>query len=269
MIAEIIHQINNELPSGVRLVAVSKFHPTEAIKEAYQAGQRIFGESRMQELVKKHEDLPKDIEWHFIGHLQTNKVRYIVPFISLIESIDSPRLLKEVNKQAAEAVPKDIEWHFIGHLQTNKVRYIVPFISLIESIDSPRLLKEVNKQAAEAGRTVNVLLQLHIAQEETKFGFDFEECRTYLAEGSWRELNNVRICGLMGMASNTDCMEQVKQEFASLHTFFKEVKETFFVGKDYFQEISMGMSHDYPLAIEQGSTLIRVGSKIFGERNYH
>lgn len=222
MIAEIIHQINNELPSGVRLVAVSKFHPAEAIKEAYQAGQRIFGESRMQELVKKHEDLPKDIEWHFIGHLQTNKVRYIVPFISLIESIDSPRLLKEVNKQAAEA-----------------------------------------------GRTVNVLLQLHIAQEETKFGFDFEECRTYLAEGSWRELNNVRICGLMGMASNTDCMEQVKQEFASLHTFFKEVKETFFVGKDYFQEISMGMSHDYPLAIEQGSTLIRVGSKIFGERNYH
>lgn len=222
MIAEIIHQINNELPSGVRLVAVSKFHPTEAIQEAYQAGQRIFGESRMQELVKKHEDLPKDIEWHFIGHLQTNKVRYIVPFISLIESIDSPRLLKEVNKQAAEA-----------------------------------------------GRTVNVLLQLHIAQEETKFGFDFEECRTYLAEGSWRELNNVRICGLMGMASNTDCMEQVKQEFASLHTFFKEVKETFFVGKDYFQEISMGMSHDYPLAIEQGSTLIRVGSKIFGERNYH
>ena len=222
MIAEIIHQINNELPSGVRLVAVSKFHPTEAIKEAYQAGQRIFGESRMQELVKKHEDLPKDIEWHVIGHLQTNKVRYIVPFISLIESIDSPRLLKEVNKQAAEA-----------------------------------------------GRTVNVLLQLHIAQEETKFGFDFEECRTYLAEGSWRELNNVRICGLMGMASNTDCMEQVKQEFASLHTFFKEVKETFFVGKDYFQEISMGMSHDYPLAIEQGSTLIRVGSKIFGERNYH
>lgn len=222
MIAEIIHQINNELPSGVRLVAVSKFHPTEAIQEAYQAGQRIFGESRMQELVKKHEDLPKDIEWHFIGHLQTNKVRYIVPFISLIESIDSPRLLKEVNKQAAEA-----------------------------------------------GRTVNVLLQLHIAQEETKFGFDFEECRTYLAEGSWRELNNVRICGLMGMASNTDCMEQVKQEFASLHTFFKEVKETFFAGKDYFQEISMGMSHDYPLAIEQGSTLIRVGSKIFGERNYH
>lgn len=222
MIAEIIHQINNELPSGVRLVAVSKFHPAEAIKEAYQAGQRIFGESRMQELVKKHEDLPKDIEWHFIGHLQTNKVRYIVPFISLIESIDSPRLLKEVNKQAAEA-----------------------------------------------GRTVNVLLQLHIAQEETKFGFDFEECRTYLAEGSWRELNNVRICGLMGMASNTDCMEQVKQEFASLHTFFKEVKETFFAGKDYFQEISMGMSHDYPLAIEQGSTLIRVGSKIFGERNYH
>lgn len=222
MIAEIIHQINSELPAGVRLVAVSKFHPAEAIQEAYQAGQRIFGESRMQELVKKYEELPKDIEWHFIGHLQTNKVRYIVPFISLIESIDSPRLLKEVNKQAAEA-----------------------------------------------DRTVNVLLQLHIAQEETKFGFDFEECRTYLAEGNWRELNNVRICGLMGMASNTDCMEQVKHEFASLHAFFKEVKETFFADKDYFQEVSMGMSHDYPLAIEQGSTLIRVGSKIFGERNYH
>lgn len=222
MIAENIQQITRELPAGVRLVAVSKFHPAAAIEEAYAAGQRIFGESRMQELVAKY-----------------------------------------------EALPKDIQWHFIGHLQTNKVRHILPCVTLIESIDSPRLLREVNRQAAEAGRTVDVLLQLHIAQEETKFGFDCAECREFLTEGSWRELNAVRICGVMGMASNTDNQKQVQHEFATLHAFFQEIKADFFADREYFKEVSMGMSHDYKLAIAEGSTLVRVGSKIFGERNYH
>ena len=222
MIAENIQQITRELPAGVRLVAVSKFHPAAAIEEAYAAGQRIFGESRMQELGAKY-----------------------------------------------EALPKDIQWHFIGHLQTNKVRHILPCVTLIESIDSPRLLREVNRQAAEAGRTVDVLLQLHIAQEETKFGFDCAECREFLTEGSWRELNAVRICGVMGMASNTDNQKQVQHEFATLHAFFQEIKADFFADREYFKEVSMGMSHDYKLAIAEGSTLVRVGSKIFGERNYH
>lgn len=222
MIAENIQQITQELPAGVRLVAVSKFHPAAAIEEAYAAGQRIFGESRMQELVAKY-----------------------------------------------EALPKDIQWHFIGHLQTNKVRHILPCVTLIESIDSPRLLREVNRQAAEAGRTVDVLLQLHIAQEETKFGFDCAECREFLTEGSWRKLDHIRICGVMGMASNTDNQKQVQHEFATLHAFFQEIKADFFADRTYFKEVSMGMSHDYKLAIAEGSTLVRVGSKIFGERNYH
>ncbi|EJW91028.1 pyridoxal phosphate enzyme, YggS family [gut metagenome] len=222
MIAENIQQITKELPPSVRLVAVSKFHPAEAIEEAYAAGQRIFGESRMQELVAKY-----------------------------------------------EALPKDIQWHFIGHLQTNKVRHILPCVTLIESIDSPRLLREVNKQAAEIDKTVDVLLQLHIAQEETKFGFDYKECREFLTEGSWQKLNHVRICGVMGMASNTNNLEQVQHEFASLYTFFQEIKTKFFADRKYFKEVSMGMSHDYKLAIAEGSTLVRVGSKIFGERNYH
>ena len=222
MIAENIQQITQELPAGVRLVAVSKFHPAAAIEEAYAAGQRIFGESRMQELVAKY-----------------------------------------------EALPKDIQWHFIGHLQTNKVRHILPCVTLIESIDSPRLLREVNRQAAEAGRTVDVLLQLHIAQEETKFGFDCAECREFLREDSWRKLDHVRICGVMGMASNTENLKQVQHEFATLHAFFQEIKADFFADRTYFKEVSMGMSHDYKLAIAEGSTLVRVGSKIFGERNYH
>lgn len=222
MIAENIQQITKELPAGVKLVAVSKFHPAATIEEAYAAGQRIFGESRMQELLAKY-----------------------------------------------EALPKDIQWHFIGHLQTNKVRHILPCVTLIESIDSPRLLYEVNKQAEEIGRTVDVLLQLHIAQEETKFGFNCKECHEFLKESNWQQLNHVRICGMMGMASNTDNLEQVRHEFASLHAFFQEIKAEFFAGQTHFKEVSMGMSHDYKLAIAEGSTLIRVGSKIFGERNYH
>ena len=222
MIGERIKEIRNELPEGVRLVAVSKFHPNEAIEEAYRAGQRIFGESKVQEMTAKYESLPKDIEWHFIGHLQTNKVKYIVPYVALIHGIDSYKLLAEVDKQAAKA-----------------------------------------------GRRVNCLLQLHIAREETKFGFSFDECRQMLAEGQWRQLQHIRLCGLMGMATNTDNVEQIKEEFRSLSNFFREVKSTWFADDDAFCELSMGMSHDYHEAIAAGSTLVRVGSHIFGERNYN
>lgn len=221
MIGERIKEIRNELPEGVRLVAVSKFHPNEAIEEAYRAGQRIFGESKVQEMTAKYESLPKDIEWHFIGHLQTNKVKYIVPYVALIHGIDSYKLLAEVDKQAAKA-----------------------------------------------GCRVNCLLQLHIAREETKFGFSFDECRQMLAEGQWRQLQHIRLCGLMGMATNTDNVEQIKEEFRSLSDFFREVKSTWFADDDAFCELSMGMSHDYHEAIAEGSTLVRVGSKIFGERIY-
>ncbi|MDY2642363.1 MAG: YggS family pyridoxal phosphate-dependent enzyme [Mediterranea sp.] len=221
MIAERIHALTSQLPQGVRLVAISKFHPAEAIAEAYAAGQRLFGESRVQELQAKH-----------------------------------------------EALPKDIEWHFIGHLQTNKVKYIVPYVSLIHGIDSFRLLAEVDRQAERVGRTVGCLLQMHIAREETKFGFSFEECRQLLQEGEWRQLHHVRLCGMMGMATNTDNMQQVEEEFRSLATFFHEVKTTWFAADEAFCELSMGMSHDYLQAIAAGSTLIRVGTYIFGERNY-
>lgn len=221
MIAESIRQIRSELPAGVRLVAVSKFHPNEAIEEAYRAGQRIFGESKVQEMTAKHDSLPQDIEWHFIGHLQTNKVKYIVPYVALIHGIDSFKLLAEVDKQAAKV-----------------------------------------------GRRVDCLFQLHIAREETKFGFSFDECRQMLAEGQWRQLQHVRLCGLMGMATNTDNTTQIKEEFESLSQFFREVKATWFADDDAFRELSMGMSHDYHEAIAAGSTLVRVGSKIFGERIY-
>ncbi|HBO06987.1 MULTISPECIES: YggS family pyridoxal phosphate-dependent enzyme [Bacteroides] len=220
-IAENIKKVLNELPQGVRLVAVSKFHPDEAIEEAYSVGQRVFGESKAQELIAKYESLPKDIEWHFIGHLQTNKIKYIVPYVALIHGVDSYKLLTEINKQAAKA-----------------------------------------------GRTVNCLLQLYIAQEETKFGFSFDECQEMLATGEWKRLTNIRICGLMGMATNTDNTEQIKTEFCSLSSFFQEVKTTWFADAEWFRELSMGMSHDYHEAIIAGSTLVRVGSKIFGERIY-
>lgn len=221
MIAENIKQVLSELPEEVRLVAVSKFHPNEAIEEAYHAGQRVFGESKVQEMTAKYETLPKDIEWHFIGHLQSNKIKYIAPYVALIHGIDSYKLLTEVNKQAVK----------------------------------------INK-------TVNCLLQLHIAREETKFGFSMDECREMLASNEWKELKNVRICGLMGMATNTDNIEQIKTEFCSLNKFFQEVKSTWFAHDESFRELSMGMSHDYHEAVAFGSTLIRVGSKIFGERSY-
>lgn len=220
-IAENLQQVLGELPAGVRLVAVSKFHPNEAIEEAYRAGQRVFGESRVQEMTAKYESLPKDIEWHFIGHLQTNKIKFIIPYVALIHGIDSYKLLVEVNKQAAKI-----------------------------------------------GKVVNCLLQLHIAEEESKFGFSFDECREMLASGEWRELDNIQLCGLMGMATNTDDREQIEKEFRSLSSFFKEVKDTWFAETESFRELSMGMSHDYHQAITAGSNLIRVGSKIFGDRIY-
>mgnify|MGYP002596460896 FL=1 len=216
-----LKQVLAELPSGVRLVAVSKFHPNEAIEEAYRAGQRIFGESKVQEMTGKYESLPKDIEWHFIGHLQTNKIKYMAPYVSMIHGIDSYKLLAEVNKQAIKAE-----------------------------------------------RVIRCLLQIHIAQEETKFGFSFDECRDMLAESEWKTLSNIQLCGLMGMATNTDDNEQIEKEFCSLSSFFKEVKDSWFADTEAFRELSMGMSHDYHQAIAAGSTLIRVGSKIFGDRTY-
>lgn len=214
-------EVKADLPEGVQLVAISKYHPKESLQEAYDAGQRVFGESHVQELVGKE-----------------------------------------------EALPKDIVWHFIGHLQTNKVKYIAPFISLIHAVDTMKLFKEINKQAEKAGRVINVLLQMHIAQEETKFGFTPEELKAMLAEGEWKEMKNVKIVGLMCMATNTDDDEQVKNEFHYARTIFDDVKAKYFADDEDFKELSMGMSGDYMFAVAEGSTMVRVGSKIFGNRVY-
>ena len=216
-----IKRITASLPCGARLVAVSKYHPESRIEEAYAAGQRVFGESHVQELRRKYDNLPKDIEWHFIGHLQTNKVKYIAPYVAMIHAVDSMKLLLEVDKQGEKS-----------------------------------------------GRVIPCLLQLHVAKEETKFGFTPDECRTLIADEEWKKLAHVQICGLMCMASNTDDMEQVRSEFHLAYELFKELKTGAFANAPYFKECSWGMSHDYPIAIEEGSTLIRVGSKIFGERVY-
>ena len=216
-----IQAIRQELPEGVRLVAVSKYHPVGALTEAYEGGQRIFGESKVQEMTQKH-----------------------------------------------EALPKDIEWHFIGHLQKNKVKYIAPYVALIHSIDSYKLLAEVDKQAEKVGRVIPCLLQIHIAQEESKFGFTPQECMDMLDEGTWRTLAHVQIAGLMGMATYTDDHGQIIREFSTLSSLFQKLKETHFKDEPAFRELSMGMSGDYPLAISQGSTLIRIGSRIFGARQY-
>lgn len=220
-IAKEIKEITAQLPEGTRLVAVSKYHPSEMIQEAYNAGQRVFGESHVQEIQQK------------VGNL-----------------------------------PSDIEWHFIGHLQTNKVKYIAPYISLIHSIDSERLLAEVEKQAAKCNRVIDVLLQLHIAQEETKFGFTPEECIEYLKQGTWKEMKHIRIVGLMCMASNVDDDTLIGNEFEQAHQCFLSIKEQFFAEEASFCECSMGMSDDYPIALQHGSTLVRIGSKIFGARVY-
>ncbi len=221
MISENIKHINESLPAGVRLVAVSKFNPNESILEAYAVGQRLFGESHAQELVPK-----------------------------------------------AEALPKDIRWHFIGHLQTNKVKYIAPYVSCIESVDSLHLLKEIDKQSAKHGRVINCLLQFHVAQEETKFGFSIDECREMLQSDDFKNLKNISITGVMGMASISEDATQIEREFTQVKENFNALKTEFFADKPSFCEISMGMTHDYPIAIRCGATLIRVGSGIFGERMY-
>lgn len=216
-----LRRIGDTLPKGVRLVAVSKFHPAEDIEAAYNAGQRVFGESHEQELSKKQ-----------------------------------------------QALPKDIEWHFIGHLQTNKVKYIAPYISMIEAVDSLKLLKEINRQAAKHDRVINVLLELHIAEEATKYGLSLDACRGLLEEGEWREMSNVRICGLMMMASNVDDENQIRREFDIAAGFFDEVKAEYFADDDAFRERSWGMSDDYKIAVGCRSTMVRVGTAIFGHRAY-
>lgn len=226
-IGDRIEDIKQTLPEEVRLVAVSKFHPSKDIIEAYQAGQRLFGESRVQELVSKHEEL--------------------------------------------EHICLDINWHFIGPLQTNKVKYLAPFVQMIESVDSLRLLEEINKQALKHHRRIPILLEVHVAQEETKSGFsknDLLNTIKYLYDHA-SEYQGIRLAGLMAMASFTEDKEQISREFASVRAFFDEIKQSALLAEpEYFDELSMGMSGDYPLAIAQGATLVRIGSAIFGERIY-
>jgi len=216
-----LRKVLGNLPDGVRLVAISKYHPNEYIQAAYDEGQRIFGESHEQELRQKHTSLPQDIQWHFIGHLQTNKVKYIAPYVTMIEAVDSLKLLREIDKQAERC-----------------------------------------------GRTIDVLLELHIAEEETKYGLTPDACRQLLADGEWRQLKHVRICGLMMMASYVDDEAQIRSEFRQGYELFDELKARYFADAPYFRERSWGMSHDYPIAVEEGSTMVRVGTTIFGPRVY-
>ena len=220
-VAKNLHEVLDTLPDGVKLVAISKFHPKEYIEAAYREGQRIFGESHEQELAGK-----------------------------------------------VQSLPKDIEWHFIGHLQTNKVKYIVPYISMIEAVDTVKLLKEINKQAAKYNRVINVLLELHIAEEKSKYGFTPDACREFLKNGEWRGLKNVHISGLMMMASNVEDQEQIRKEMTFASNLFDELKATYFSDDPEFKERSWGMSHDYPIAVECHSTMVRVGTAIFGPRVY-
>ena len=216
-----LHRVLDTLPQGVRLVAISKYHPNEFIMAAYEEGQRAFGESHEQELRLKHESLPKDIEWHFIGHLQTNKVKYIAPYVSMIEAVDSLKLLKEINRQAEKC-----------------------------------------------GRSIKVLLELHIAEESTKYGLTLSACRELLESGEWREMRHIQICGLMMMASFVDNKEQIRKEMQTAADFFDEVKAKYFASDDAFRERSWGMSDDYLIAVETGSTMVRIGTTIFGPRIY-
>ncbi|HKC68124.1 MAG TPA: YggS family pyridoxal phosphate-dependent enzyme [Bacteroidia bacterium] len=217
-VAENLKKIKAELPASVTLIAVSKTKPVELIKEAYDAGQRDFGENYIQELEEKHKQLPTDIRWHAIGHLQSNKVKYIAPFVHLIHAVDSLKLLQEINKQA---------------LKNNRV--------------------------------IDCLLQIHIAQEETKFGFSFVECEEMFKTEEFKKLQNMRVVGFMGMATNTDNETQIKTEFQSLNNFYQKIKGQ----NPHISILSMGMSGDYKIAIAEGSTMIRIGSSIFGERNYN
>lgn len=220
-VAENIIRLRKSLPKEVTLVAVSKFHPVSALKEAYDAGQRIFGESRAQELEKK-----------------------------------------------AQEMPNDVSWHFIGHLQTNKVRSVVPIVTMIQSVDSEKLLTLINEEAARAGKVIDVLLELHVAKEDSKYGFSVADCESLARNGRLSELENVRICGVMGMATNTDSETEIRNEFHRLKEVFMLLKSGEMKDTPAFKEISMGMSDDYQLAIEEGSTMVRIGSHIFGNRTY-
>ena len=217
-IASQLALVRQSLPAGVTLVAVSKTHPAEAIRTAYGAGQRIFGESRPQELRAKY-----------------------------------------------EALPKDLVWHMIGHLQTNKIKYIAPFIALIESVDSARLAEAIQKEAVKCGRVIDILLEIHVAAEETKTGWNLDELRAYLAADPFAGMPNLRVRGVMGIATNTDDETVVRRDFDALRRCFEELRPKF---GPAFDTLSMGMSHDYPLAVACGSTMVRVGSLIFGERDY-
>ena len=216
-----LHEVLSQLPQGVRLVAISKYHPNEYIEAAYAEGQRIFGESHEQELRQKHTSLPQDIEWHFIGHLQTNKVKYIAPYVTMIEAVDSMKLLREINKQAERC-----------------------------------------------NRVIKVLLELHIAEEATKYGLTLDACRELLDAGEWRQMQHIQICGLMMMASFVDDQEQIRREMLTARDFYDEVKSRYFADDAAFCERSWGMSDDYRIAIETGSTMVRIGTAIFGPRVY-
>jgi pyridoxal phosphate enzyme (YggS family) len=218
-IAKNLLQIKTELPATVHLLAVSKLHPESRVWAAYHTGQRIFGESRVQELLPKYTHLPKDIEWHFIGHLQENKVKHIAPFIDMIQSVDSVKLLEAINREAGKC-----------------------------------------------SRKIKVLLQVHIAQEEHKFGFTFNEIEVFFTSDAFLSFENITFSGLMGMATLTDDREQIRKEFNSLAALFQKTKANFFALNNDFKELSMGMSDDFPIAIEEGSTMVRIGSKIFGAR---
>jgi pyridoxal phosphate enzyme (YggS family) len=221
-IAKNLSLVLDSIPDGVKLVAISKMKSEKEILEAYQAGHRVFGENMVQELLKKQ-----------------------------------------------EVLPNDIEWHMVGHLQSNKVKYIAPFVHLIHSVDTLKLLKIINKEAAKNNRNIDCLLQVHIAREETKFGFSNEELIDMLDSGEWKELRSIRIIGLMGMATFTKNEELIRSEFKSLKAFFDEIKKRHFEGETSFSVLSMGMSDDFIIAIEEGSTMVRIGSLIFKERQYH
>ena len=221
-IKENIIRIKASLPEGVKLVAVSKTHPVEMLQEAYDAGQRIFGENKVQEMTAK-----------------------------------------------SQALPSDIEWHFIGHVQRNKIHIMAPYVSVIQGVDTFEKLVEIDRQAARFNRHITCLLQLHIAQEETKFGFSADECTAMLEQGEWRSLKNITIGGVMGMATNTDDEAQVRREFGHLKEIFDTYKQKYFADSADFNTISAGMSGDYKLAVEAGSNMVRIGSSIFGERNYN
>ena len=217
-VSERLHRILATLPEGVQLVAVSKFHPAERLEEAYNAGQRIFGESRPQEMAAK-----------------------------------------------AEVLPKDIEWHMIGHLQTNKVKYIAPFVSMISSVDSDRLIEEIEKQAAKNNRTIDILLEVHVADEETKSGWSIDELEAYLATGALQSMEHIRVRGVMTIATNTDDDSIIRRDFQRIKEIYESLKSRF---DSSFDTLSIGMSDDYPIALEYGSTMVRIGTAIFGVREY-